>query len=167
MTAADLIASIYARCRPDGDCMLWTGPVTHSGMPRATLFGVRNVLIRRKLYAAQHGEVPEGRLVTPQCGHKLCLAEHHLAALTPADSKAIAARRGAYKSQARVIRRTLTLRANSHITEEVVEQVRGAPDAKTAHLQTGVSLAYCYELRSGARRMPIAHSPFAGLGARA
>jgi hypothetical protein len=164
-TPEQLIAHIEQRCTEDGDCLLWNGATSENGMPRLYLGKYRGVSARRVLYEARRGSLAADRLVSPTCGHKACMARAHLQALTVIDSRAIAARRGAYKSMARVIKRTLTLRAKSHITEQVVASIRDAESAMEAHAQTGVSLPHCYQIRNGKSRGDLV-SPFAGLGAR-
>jgi hypothetical protein len=160
-----LLERIYSRCIEDGDCLIWQGAVTESGMPFMAHGGKVKAMVRRVLYVELHGSIPEGRLITPTCGHKRCLAEHHLQALTPKRSKEIAVRKGAYKNPARHRKAVLTMRAKSHITEEIVQAIRNAPTSRAAHEQTGASLPYCYAIRDGVRRADMA-SPFAGLGSR-
>jgi hypothetical protein len=161
----DLLARLYARCIEEGDCLIWQGSVTDSGMPRVNIDGKNGILVRRAVYAELHGSIPDGKVITPICGHKRCLAEHHLQAMTVAKSRSISARKGAYDNPARTIKRVLSLRARSHITEEVVDQVRQAETTKQAHLQTGVSLSYCHAIRSGDRRAELV-TPFSGLMTR-
>lgn len=160
-----LTDQIHSRCVEEGECLLWQGGTTPAGMPTMHHGKQTKAMVRRVLFAAFYGEVPEGKLVTPMCGNKLCLARKHLRAMTPTESKAIAARKGVYKSQKTLIKRMLALRAKSSITEETVGLIRDANTARDAHEKTGVSLPYCYQIRDGVRRADLS-SPFAGLGAR-
>jgi hypothetical protein len=159
-----LVEKIKARCIEDGGCLIWQGPTTPAGMPWMKHEGNSKAMVRRVLYEAQHGSIAPGLLVSPTCGHKQCLA--CLEAMTPAASKAIAAARGAYRSQARVRRRVATMRARSKYTEDVIASIRLAASAKEAQEQTGASLPYVYAIRAGAARADLT-TPFAGLGARA
>lgn len=160
MTQPSLVARIKARCIEDGGCLLWQGMTTPAGMPKLD----RTRTARRALWEAEHGEpVPQGMLLTPTCGHKLCM--RHLEPMTPKDSKAVAAARGAYKSAARVRKRVQTVRARSRYSEEVVEAIRQAETPQEASERFGVSLPYAYAIRSGQARAPLT-TPFAGLGAR-
>lgn len=160
MSRQSLIDRIRARCIDDGGCLIWQGMTTPAGMPKLD----RSRTARRALWEAEHGEpVPEGKLLTPTCGNKLCMS--HIEPMTPKESKALAAARGAYKGQARVRKRTQTMRAKSRYSEEVIEAIRQAETPQEASEQFGVSLPYAYAIRSGQARAPLT-TPFAGLGAR-
>jgi hypothetical protein len=160
-----LAARIQGRCIEDGDCLIWQGPVTEHGMPYMHHGHSNKAMVRRVLFAALYGEVPAGKLVTPTCLDKRCMAKKHLEAMTPKESKALHAEKGAYSNPSRSRKTAMTMRAKSDITQEVVDTIRGAPTAKDAHERTGVSLPYCYQVRNGERRADLGN-PFAGLGAR-
>jgi hypothetical protein len=160
-----MVKRIHGRCVEDGDCLIWQGAVTQHGMPYMLHNGSNKAMVRRVLFAAFYGEVPAGKLVTPTCLDKRCMGKKHLVAMTPAESKALHAEKGAYLNPGRARKAAMTIRAKSHITQEIVDAIRNAPTSKEAHEQTGVSLPYCYQVRNGERRAPL-DNPFAGLGAR-
>jgi hypothetical protein len=158
-----LYKRLMALCTEEGDCKLWPGPFHNNGQPRVTVPGKqKQMLTRRVVYQALHGEIPEGKVLSPTCGQKRCLK--CIEAMTVAEARALAASFGAYRNTARLRRATLTNRSRSRITETMVEQIKQAPSAKEASEQTGVSLAYVYQIREGYRRAPLV-TPFAGLGA--
>lgn len=156
-------AYIRMRCVEEGDCLIWQGARSDSGQPCMHHNGKTRAMVRRVLYAEVNGvEIPDDRCVITTCGQRLCLNPKHLKEVSRGEVRTHAAKLGAYKSAARVLKRTATLRKKSHITDEVVARIRGAKTAREAHEQTGVSLPYVYQIRDGVRRVPLGN-PFAGL----
>lgn len=156
-------AYIRMRCVEEGDCLMWQGARSDSGQPCMHHQGKTRAMVRRVLYAEVHGvEVPADRCVITTCGQRLCLNPKHLKEVSRGEVRTHAAKFGAYKSAAMVMKRTAAVRKKSHITEEVVEHIRAAKTAREAHEQTGVSLGYVYLIRDGVRRAPLGN-PFAGL----
>ena len=69
---------IYARCTPDGDCMLWIG-ATIQGYPQATINGRGGQLVRRYIYRdLLHKALPPGYVVASRCKSPLCCEAEHL-----------------------------------------------------------------------------------------
>jgi hypothetical protein len=154
---------IRERCVEEGDCLLWTGPTSETGHPSMMLQGTRRkCMARRVVYEMKKGPIPPGHLIVTTCGNRLCLHEDHLKAVTMPVARRMAAKRGDYKNPVTALKRTVTLRARSHITDAMVQTIRDADTAKAAHLATGVSLQHCYAIREGTRRAPL-NSPFRAL----
>lgn len=65
---------------PDGH-RLWTGGLAN-GRP-AVKFQGRTVYLRRLLWEATHGPIPDGLVVVCTCGERLCVEPTHLALSTP------------------------------------------------------------------------------------
>lgn len=155
------VERILSRCIEDGDCLLWQGPTSHSGVPVLDTKAKKSV--RRALWEAERGAV-SAKLVFPNtCGNMLCVC--HTKPVTLSEARRIAGSLGAYKSRSRVVKRTLTQRAQSKYDEETVKRIKAAASAKEAQEQTGASLAYIYQIREGYRRAPLV-TAFTGLGAR-
>lgn len=63
------LSRIHAKCKEDGDCLLWTGKVNGSGAP------VGHGSMRREYWLAQGKTIPDGKVPVPSCGRPACL-EH-------------------------------------------------------------------------------------------
>jgi len=163
MNANRLRQFISKRVVEEGSCRLWVGQTSATGHPAMMLPGIRRkVMVRRQIHATLIGPIPGGHVVVTTCGCRTCVKTEHLKAVPLAEARRLAAERGEYFNRAVQIKRTLTQRARSHITEEMVQAVREAPTAKQAHERTGISLGHCYAIRTGARRKPL-DSPFGAL----
>lgn len=81
MTDDSLMQALRRRLVEQGDCLVWTGSL-HAGLP--SLSFVRNgrsrrVMTRRVLWECEHGGLPKGVSLVPQCGVVLCCAPSHMA----------------------------------------------------------------------------------------
>jgi hypothetical protein len=162
----NLLLKIKMRCDLSGDCWLWQQGCSGAGMPIIGVNGKARA-VRRVVYAEAHGQIPEGKKISPRCGHKKCVSPECLQAVTQKQAIQSAAKRGVYSGMAKIIRSAMSARARSHITEEVVERIRAAEGP--THLvaaETGVSLSHAKAIRSGTARKEYVANPFAGLGAR-
>jgi hypothetical protein len=59
------------------DCVIWTRGTTGNGYP-AMKKGARTVYVKRVLWGALHGPVPEAMTVRSRCGNRLCVNPEHL-----------------------------------------------------------------------------------------
>lgn len=71
MTDERALSRIQAKCKEDGDCLLWTGKTNGSGAP------VGHGSMRVAYWAAQGKSIPSGKVPVPTCGRPCCL--EHLA----------------------------------------------------------------------------------------
>jgi hypothetical protein len=162
-----LLNKIKSRCDEVGDCWLWKQGCSDSDMPQITL-GNKTRAVRRVVYAEVHGEIPDGKVVSPKCGHKKCVSPECLEAVTHKHAHQNAARRGAHSSMGKIVRTALAMRARSHITEEVVQRIREFEGPiRLICAETGVSESHAKSIRQGKARRDFVASPFAGLGSRA
>jgi hypothetical protein len=165
MTA--LLNRVRIRCEISGECWLWQQGCSEAGMPIIGVEG-KTRAVRRVVYTETHGSIPDGKKISPRCGHKKCVSPDCLQAVTQKQAAQNAARRGAYSGRAKIIRTAMAVRAKSHITDEIVERIRAAEGP--THLiaaETGVSLSHAKNIRRGTARKDYVANPFAGLGARA
>jgi hypothetical protein len=161
-----LLEKIRTRCEVVGDCWLWKQGCSDGGMPIMGVLG-KTRAVRRVVYAETHGSIPEGKKISPRCGHKKCVSPECLCAVTQKQATQAAAKRGAYSGAAKILKTALTMRARSKYSDEVVERIRTADGP--AHLvaaETGVSLSHAKNIRRGTARKDYLDNPFAGLGAR-
>jgi hypothetical protein len=166
---SDALYKIRLRCTEEGNCWLWTGAThgTNGGVvdqrtPSMHFEGATRS-VRRVVYAIKHGAVPKGKVVSPDCGQRLCVSPHCLKAVTVKESKRRAAARGAYSNPAKNRRGALTKRAASWITEELVQTIKAhAGPASRIASETGVSLSHVKAIRRGAARRDFS-SPMVGM----
>jgi len=59
------------------DCIIWSKGTTGSGYPAVRRDG-RTVYVKRALWEAHHGPIPEGMTVRSSCGNRLCVNVAHL-----------------------------------------------------------------------------------------
>lgn len=70
--------TLLAKCKPEGDCMIWQGVLNGTGYPRVTVKGVR-ISARDLLMRLLEREKPfPTAVVRATCGKKACMNEDHL-----------------------------------------------------------------------------------------
>lgn len=62
-------------------CHLWTGYTDPRGTP-VVRTATGSTTARRRAWEREYGPVPEGLVVTPMCGEKLCVRPNHLDTVT-------------------------------------------------------------------------------------
>jgi hypothetical protein len=154
---------LLAKCIEVGNCWIWQGATDGKDRPQ-----IRNGLHksrspRRVARELTDGKpIPEGAQVTSTCGDIACISPACSVISDPKTTAKMAVARGSYKRPDSDRRMALTKRAQSHITDETVQFIRNAENAKMAAAQTGVSHSYCKAIRRGDCRKDYT-SPFAGL----
>lgn len=71
--------------RTPADCWRWVGPVSHGGYPKKTYCG-RDIPARRWMWMQLFGPIPDGLVISVNCGNQQCLNPHHLRANTQAEA---------------------------------------------------------------------------------
>ena len=59
------------------DCRIWRRGTTGNGYP-AMKQGTRTVYVKRVLWEALHGPIPQGKTVRSSCGNRRCVNPAHL-----------------------------------------------------------------------------------------
>lgn len=157
---------IGSRCDEVGECWIWKGALDGHGRPQKRHNG-KTVYVRRLVRELVDGQpVPADKVVPASCGCRQCVSPHCSSVTTTRQKAVMAAKRGVYNNPAKLAKMALTRRAKSHISDELVEQIRSAegPCSRIA-AETNVSLSHVKAIRNMTARKPI-NSPFAGLGAR-
>lgn len=158
---ADVIDSILSRCTEDGDCMIWQGQDNHG---RPAIYPGK-CSVRRIVYTAAHGSIPEGRVISVSCGQIACLEPEHLVARTISEVRLLAAADLGAKAK-RSARMRRAGRAKSSLDIDKVRAIRAAVGSlKEIGEQFGLKPAHVSSIRTG-RIWKEAASPWAGLGAR-
>lgn len=157
---ADLITITHLGSIEEGDCLLWQGRVSTGGVPRWN-----NRSLRRVVYEAAYGEVPEGLLASTNCGHPECLNPAHLVTKTKGQVLA-----DTYATSDLALRRSVTstriARATAKLDIHKAREIRESTETLDVLAQRySVDRTLCGFIKQGkAWKEP---NPFSGLGARA
>jgi hypothetical protein len=148
-------AKITAQCVEDGDCLLWTGICSVSGVPKVNIRvregkGGRTVLsARRVVWELVKGPLQPRKLITTTCGNPKCLNPDHLAMTNHAK---VAAKNGA-RMDVKLRKRAAGL-AQAHqakLTREQADEIRAAIDVRVKDLAArfGVGESAIRRIRTG------------------
>lgn len=160
---SELTDRIYARCIEVGECLEWQGPVQKGGGMYISE-GAKKYLVRRVLWREEHGNIPEGRLISVSCCNPRCVC--HLQAISVSQRNKKIAKSGAFKSIAFRAKIANACRKNSKLSDAAVAEIRAAEIAPAeAAEKFGITESYVNMLRAGRFRIDFS-SPFAGLGTR-
>lgn len=159
---SELIGRVRAKIIEEGDCWIWQGRTNQDAMPRMDWNGRRDQMVRRVIVQDSGKTIPKGMVVSPTCDNRLCVCPKHMKVVTVREARGMAAKAGAYRNANRNRKAAMTLRARSHITEEVVAQIKAAGSSPEAARLTGVSVSYAWSIRAGLSRRNFAN-PFEGL----
>jgi len=158
------IERITANCVEEGDCLLWQGGCDGHGRPQCR-HGGKTCYVRRVMRELVDGRaVPPGRVVPAACGNRLCVSPRCSEVGTDKRRAELAAKRGAYRSAAKIARMVATKARRSDYPDALVDQVRRHPGpARAAAALAGMSVSHAKSIRRGASRRGTARNPFAGL----
>lgn len=147
----DLLERVFARCEEVDDCWEWLGATQSSGSTPVMSWYGRPAGVRRLLM--QYAGVNVGsRVATYSCGNQLCVAPHHLQAVTRAVLQRRSNKSVDYKSVQRSILLARSMRASTRtrLNEAAAAEIRASEGATTRELAAkyGVSQhAICDVLR--------------------
>jgi len=149
---------IESRCVEEGDCLLWTGPVTN-GSPYAWSDG-RCTSIRRLVYQLHTGEpVPKGRIVTMRCGNPSCLRLSHITTMTRKQMGAKVAELGLLKTPDIRAARIAAVRGGkvARLTMAQADEIRQSTDSvDELAARYGVHRSHVYRIIRGLAWAPAA-----------
>lgn len=137
LTAKDLLD----RCEEDGDCLIWKGIASKSGVPKVNIHcthtanGRTVVSARRVVWELTHGPVPARKYVTTNCGHPGCLK--HLVLTTKAEIAREIGRRPDVKARKSVAcggERS----PHSVLTRAQVEEIRASRESSRELAEKGI-----------------------------
>lgn len=83
MSVMATLATIYACCDEEGECMLWRNGRNGAGHPICRWQG-RSTLVRRRVWELTRGSLPDGRTrpLRMRCGNRLCVNPGHIECVT-------------------------------------------------------------------------------------
>lgn len=163
------IERIRGRCIQDGDCLLWSGKVYHSGAPAAVeRIGGKDyhVPVRRRAYEEYHGvKVGANERITTKCGNPRCLSKKCLECITVSEKNR---RTHAKMDAATRMRRNRLLseaqEAKRKISFEVAQMIRESDKGPyVIAREMGVSGAVASRIKRGVTHKSYQASPWAGL----
>lgn len=153
---------LIARCTEEGECVIWPGSPNPNGAMYVSIGGKKK-LVRRALWEAKYGEIPDNRNIGVHCKTPACV--EHLVARTVSQVRKLASK----KFSNRIDYKIKMARAKApyrKFSDEAIAAVREAPKGQveaTARAQ-GMSDTYARLVRAGEFRVNYSN-PFAGLGA--
>lgn len=159
-----LAARIHGRCIEDGDCLIWQGCAVKGKSPQMRINGT-TLSVRRLLWEALHGPVPDGKQVARTCECVLCV--RHIAPETYGKVARRAAAAGGQVSPARRAKISATKTAAAgKLTPAIIADIRSSAESGAQKAREyGISKSLACAIRRGAKHKDHS-SPFAGLGAR-
>ena len=87
-----LFEKINSHLDKSSDCWIWTGYVDSYGYGKVykDLYAsdIARVLVNRVMYYFKVGDIPDGMVVTPICGNRLCCNPKHLSLASRSDISA-------------------------------------------------------------------------------
>lgn len=159
---------IRAKCREDGDCLIWEGAGAEK-TPIMRVPGSRSLVPVRRVVLELAGEWKGSAVATNTCGNSMCVApEHAIGATRRALVKAAVARTGYHKRPTRNARISAISRANGgKLSAEAVIEIRES-ELSTRALAAihGVSQSAIWDVVAGRTYREYAANPFTGLGER-
>lgn len=155
---------IRARCKEDGDCLLWRLGVKDSGRPtyRAKLVDGRrpSIQIARKWWELTRGPIPKGRCVTVTCGNPRCLEHLELVTRSEVNSRL-------WQNAATRAKKTRALTESGKRRAKLdMEKARYIRESNATLKEVAQELGISFQLASRVRRgiaWKEQASPFAGL----
>lgn len=155
------LAQIHARTIDCGGCRLWQGSTNEKGHPK-----LHNKSARRAVWAAVNGPIPDGMLVTVNCGRAGCLEPKHLELTTKSKASQISNARPAVMLKRRAMSAATNRLLLGKITLAIAAEIKcsdktGVEWAK----ELKVSPSLISKVRRGKSWVDYS-SPWAGLGAR-
>lgn len=148
---------LYARCRQEGDCLVWTGYLDAFGVPQTRIDG-RARPVRRLVWQAARGNLLRGLWVCCTCETKGCVNPDHLE-----QTHRSTRMRGRFMPVTQRANIALARRAVSRISEDAIREMRESDcELKPLAEKYGVDLTYVSAVRLGKIRRDLTN-PFAGL----
>lgn len=149
-------------------CWLWTGPITETGQPQASMRtpdGRKTLLVRRLVWRLAHPNCkPAGSNLWAYaaCETERCVHPDHVRLRTRSS-----AMKNAEYSPLRNAKIAATKRAKSKLSQDVVrEDILTSEETNVAvAARLGCNQSFIQKIRSGVARKEYS-TPFAGLGAR-
>lgn len=80
-TRAEAEAALTEKCRPEGDCIIWTGYCHRTGYGQISVEG-RMLRTHRFAWEVANGPIPEGMEIDHVCHNRSCINAAHLRPVT-------------------------------------------------------------------------------------
>lgn len=162
------LENLPARCLPDGDCWIWQGYYTASGIPAGYLNGQR-MTVRRIVLVLQGRRAPgPGAIAVCRHGERGCVNPDHIEVITRAKNLARLRESGRINELLRVQGIAATWRRRAPVlTLEKARALRSDPrSGMQIERDEGISHTLVAKVRYAQVWREITASPWAGMGAR-
>jgi hypothetical protein len=156
------VKSLLSRCIEEGDCQIWQGATDGYGRAQTRHDG-RIWYVRRLMFELTAGRpIKPGLVMACKCGNPRCVSMICAVETTNKGRARLAVARDAYRNADKIRRMTVTRRANSKFSDELVEQIRNM-DESCAKISkaVGMSLSHVKAIRRGTIRIDYKTNPFA------
>lgn len=121
------LEAIRANCDEVGDCWEWRGALDGSAPVMRPAGSRKLVPVRRAVMTLAGKSIGDGRLACAKCGNERCVNPEHAVALTRQQLQQRTATVTQYgRSLARTAKLAHARRLRSHLTDEVVAQMRAS-----------------------------------------
>jgi hypothetical protein len=166
-----LMMRVTMNIEDNGNCWIWTGAVNQQDHPiihlRQPLYGHKGCLtVRRYVFLLTHGVLPPRQPIGCRCGDKLCVHPDHLFLSTPSKIAKLAAKRGAWKGQARAMKISIAKRTAGKLDADKAAEIRMSDESgPVLAARYGVDKSLINNIKRGNVWKDYGN-PFAGLGAR-
>jgi len=153
------LMDIIDRTEEWGDCLLWNSYFRKTNQPK-----FRGKMVRRMVWEAQNGPIPEGMFASTKCNSPRCVSCLKLTTKAEITKKAMA------NPATRLKRRASGARANRNrfgkITMDIAREIIATKETKQGKVwakELGTSCALVSHVRCGRSWVEHQGNPFAGL----
>lgn len=115
------IEEIHARCKEDGDCLIWTGRTNGNGAPK-----IGSQSVRREYWLLTKGPLTPKELISPDCTSPCCIA--HLKKSTKREVAQKANMRLDVVQKKRTKNTAIKRAQSKFMTMVLAEEIRSTPE---------------------------------------
>lgn len=145
------VKNLYARCRREGDCLVWTGPMSGT-VPQVYMGERKYVSCRRCVIEGSGDTVAPGLFPVNWCRTPGCIKRQHLTLMTTAEIGQLASREGKFSTPERAMAITLGRRKSGRrmkLDLDKVADIKACPTAVAAAAKHRIDKSMAARIRKG------------------